>query len=134
MTTLRFDPRLNLIVLNVDLRYQVRHTIRMALDTASTFSALAPDAATRLGFDLSQVKSRQTIATASQTLTVPQVTVPAVTLGTETIGDLLFLIMPLPLPLGVKGLLLGLNFMRHFKVALDFEQGILSLEHLPHLH
>ena len=43
-----------------------------------------------------------------------------------------FLIMPLPLPLGVKGLL-GLNFMRHFKVALDFEQGILSLEHLPHL-
>jgi predicted aspartyl protease len=133
MTTLRFDPRLNLIVLNVDLRYQVRHTIRMALDTASTFSALAPDAATRLGFDLSQVKSRQTIATASQTLTVPQVTVPAVTLGTETIGDLLFLIMPLPLPLGVKGLL-GLNFMRHFKVALDFEQGILSIEHLPQLH
>ena len=132
MTTLRFDPRLNLIVLNVDLRYQVRHTIRMALDTASTFSALAPDAATRLGFDLSQVKSRQTIATASQTLTVPQVTVPAVTLGTETIGDLLFLIMPLPLPLGVKGLL-GLNCMRHFKVALDFEQGILSLEPLPHL-
>lgn len=133
MTTLRFDPRLNLIVLNVDLRYQVRHTIRMALDTASTFSALAPDAATRLGFDLSQVKSRQTIATASQTLTVPQVTVPAVTLGTETIGDFLLLIMPLPLPLGVKGLL-GLNFMRHFKVALDFEQGILSLEHLPQLH
>ena len=133
MTTLRFDARLNLIVLNVDLRYQVRHTIRMALDTASTFTALAPDAATRLGFDLSQVKSRQTIATASQTLTVPQVTVPAVTLGTKTIGDLLFLIMPLPLPLGVKGLL-GLNFMRHFKVALDFEQGILSLEHLPQLH
>jgi len=133
MTTLRFDARLNLIVLNVDLRYQVRHTIRMALDTASTFTALAPDAATRLGFDLSQVKSRQTIATASQTLTVPQVTVPAVTLGTDTIGDFLLLIMPFPLPLGVKGLL-GLNFMRHFKVALDFEQGSLSLEHLPHLH
>lgn len=131
MTTLRFNPRLNLIVLNVELEYQVRHTIRMALDTASTFSALAPDAATRLGFDLSQVKSQQSIATASQTLTVPQVIVPTVTLGTETIGDLLFLVMPLPLPLGVKGLL-GLNFMRRFKVALDFEQGILKLDRLSH--
>ena len=133
MTTLRFNPRLNLIVLNVELKYQVKHTIRMALDTASTFSALTSDAATRLGFDLGQVKSQQTIATASQILTVPQVTVPAVTLGTETIDDLLFLVMPLPLPLGVKGLL-GLNFMRHFKVvALDFERGILRLERLSHL-
>jgi hypothetical protein len=42
-----------------------------------------------------------------------------------------FLIMPLPLPLGVKGLL-GLNFMRHFKVILDFEQGILNFERLSH--
>jgi len=131
MTTLRFNPRLNLIVLNVGLKYQVRHTVRMALDTASTFSALAPDAATRIGFDLSQAEGQQTIATASQTLTVPQITVPAVTLGTETIRDLLFLVMPLPLPLGVKGLL-GLNFMRYFKVALDFEQGLLSLERLSH--
>jgi predicted aspartyl protease len=133
MTILRFNPRLNLIVLNVGLKYQVRHTIRMALDTASTFSALAPDAATRIGFDLSQVESQETIATASQTLTVPQITVPAVTLGTETVRDLLFLVMPLPLPLGVKGLL-GLNFMRHFRVALDFEQGLLNLERLSHPH
>ena len=131
MTTLRFNPHLNLIVLNVELKYQVRHTIRMALDTASTFSALTPDAVARLGFDLSQVKSQQTIATASQILTIPQITVPTVTLGTETIDDLLFLVMPLPLPLGVKGLL-GLNFMRRFKVALNFEQGILSLERFSH--
>jgi len=131
MTTLRFNPHLNLIVLNVELKYQVRHTIRMALDTASTFGALTPDAVARLGFDLSQVKSQQTIATASQILTVPQITVPTVTLGTETIGDLLFLVMPLPLPLGVKGLL-GLNFMRHFKVTLDFEQGLLNLERLSY--
>lgn len=39
--------------------------------------------------------------------------------------------MPLPLPLGVKGLL-GLNFMRRFKVTLNFEQGILSLERFSH--
>jgi hypothetical protein len=114
MTTLRFSPRLNLIVLNAELEYRVRHTIRMALDTASKFSTLAPDAATRIGFDLSQVESQETIATASQTLTVPQITVPAVTLGTETIRDLLFLVM------------------RYFKVALDFEQGLLNLERLSH--
>mgnify|MGYP005843054241 CR=1 FL=1 len=129
MITFRFNPYGNLITLEVELKYRARHTIKMALDTASSISTIRPDVATRLGFDLGTVLNMETVSTANQIISVPLLVIPSVTLYTETVHDLEVLCVPLPSQTGVRGTL-GLNFLRHFKVTLDFGEGLASFERI----
>ncbi|MGQ9627405.1 MAG: hypothetical protein ACUVV0_10945 [Anaerolineae bacterium] len=60
---------------------------------------------------------------------MPRLVVPLVRLYTETVHNLTVLCVPLPSQAGVMGTL-GLNFLRHFKVTLDFGEGLASFERI----
>ena len=69
---------------------------------------------------------------ASTSHLVPKVTLKSISLADAKIDDLEVLCYTIREEHGIDGVI-GLNFLRHFKITLDFGQGILVLETLEGL-
>ena len=129
MIILKFNPQGNLIVFNVELEHKTKFTANMALDTASSLSVITPEVAIRLGFDLGAALNMETVSTATQVISLPRLVIPLVRFYNEEVHNLSVLCVPLPSRAGVVGTL-GLNFLRHFRLTLDFGEGFASFERL----
>ncbi|MDI6794583.1 MAG: retropepsin-like aspartic protease [bacterium] len=99
----------------------------MLLDTGASSIVITPDVADELGYDLSKVTSYETVFTASKAEKVPKLELTSVILAGEKATGMIAKCMNLPKELKVDGLL-GLNFLRCFKIYLDFEKGILTFD------
>ncbi|MBI5300197.1 MAG: retroviral-like aspartic protease family protein [Deltaproteobacteria bacterium] len=95
------------------------HTINLILDTGATFTLIAPEILLRIGSDPSKATDKSAITTASGIEFVPFLKVPIIkTLGVER-NDIEVCAHSLPSNMPARGLL-GLNFLRHFNIHLDF--------------
>ena len=127
MIRYKFSPSTPLIVIETRLEHIYVDFVKMALDTASTRTVVTPAIAQRIGFNLEDSHPTETVYTAERGVKAVRLLVPKISFQIEDIKDIEVVCMPLPRQLRVDGLL-GLNILRHFKITIDFEQGLLLFD------
>lgn len=125
-----FDPSVSSIVVDLLLEGadgQSSVVVPVVLDTGASLTILATDIMTRLGYDPADpVLDRQRIVTGSGVEYAPRTTVRSATAIGQKVANLDVLCHDLPAESGVDGLL-GLNFLRRFKLTIRFAKGIIDL-------
>ena len=110
-------------------RFYARDMVRdivMALDTGSSLTVLTPQAIRELGMDPEHpVGHRQTFAWGGSRR-VPILVVPRVRVFGQEVHDLEVACGELPPRLGISGVL-GLNFLRHFDLRINFREEYIEL-------
>ena len=103
------------------------HIIAMALDTGAVLTIMPVEIARAIGYDPARAAKRAELITASGMELVPILTVRKVTCLGQTVPHVEVACHNLPAESPVQGLL-GLNFLRHFSLGLDFPGGRISIQ------
>jgi len=101
--------------------------ITMALDTGAILTVIPIETAVAIGYDPAKTRKRVELVTASGVELAPQLTVRTARCLGQTVRNLAVVCHELPAQSPVKGLL-GLNFLRHFNVQLNFLQNSLQFQ------
>lgn len=125
----RFDPRFNVILLRVGIEGKGGRKLylRMALDTGASLTVIPWDAAEALGYDPARTKRRVQFMTGSGMEAAPVFAVEGMEVLGVRINRVPVLCHDLPQRSLVDGLL-GLSFLKHCRMSVDFKAGLLSLE------
>lgn len=126
MSILKFNPQVSSIILDTYLQGKIGLHAKFVLDTGASYIVLPWWIATGLGLEINQ-KNLVSTTTASSVETVPYTNIPKVTVLDKTSHNVPCIIKDLPSESGVDGLL-GLSFLRNFKLTLNIQKGILQLE------
>ena len=127
MEVLKFNPHSPIVLLRAKIfgpKFSL--SARLVLDTGSTFTILPWEIVNQLGLKINP-NQRETITTATTIETSPLVLIPKIIILGKTVKKMPCLVKDLPPEAGVDGLL-GLSFLRNFKLTLNFPLGILSFE------
>ena len=124
-----FDPARHIIIVRVKLQDESGRLLylQMALDTGASMTVIPWQAAERLGLDPARSRRRVRFMTGSGMEVAPIIMVPAMELMDVCVTDVPVLCHDLPQRSLVDGLL-GLSFLKHCRLSIDFKQGILQLE------
>ena len=124
----KFDPDAPIIVVEPELEGEiVTERIKMALDTGATYTMVPWKIARVLGLKPEISEKWVDITTASGVESVPLISLNSIILFDKKVDDMDIIIHDLPARSYVDGLL-GLSFLRNFKLCLDFQKGILEIE------
>jgi len=123
-----FDISAPIIVLEPEIEGcdSVR-TLKVALDTGATYMMIPWEIAEVLGYNPELSKERIDMTTASGVEKVPLITLKSVSVLGMKAEDIKVAVHDLPQRSYVDGLL-GLSFLKNFKICLDFRQGILEID------
>jgi predicted aspartyl protease len=126
MAKVRFDPQSPIITLDITLEGDegVRR-IKVALDTGATYTMIPWDIAEALGYRPELSKEKVTLITASGVEAAPVIKVKRIRLLGETLDHIPVVCHDLPPRSCVVGLLGG-SVLRHFKITIDYGEGILE--------
>jgi predicted aspartyl protease len=130
MSRIVFDPSVASII--VDLLLEAADSrsslvIPVVLDTGASMTIISTDVMERLGYDPASLeRDRQRIVTGSGVEYAPRSSVRSATAIGQRVDNLDVLCHDLPSESGVDGLL-GLNFLRNFKLTIRFRKGIIDL-------
>ena len=130
MSRVVYDPAATSII--VDLVLESRDgtysaVIPTVLDTGASYTIVATDVLTGLGYDPgSPMLERQRIVTGSGIESAPSLVVRSATAIGQKVNGLDVLCHDLPSESAVDGLL-GLNFLKQFKLTIRFRRGIVEL-------
>lgn len=116
-----------LIVLPVILEYRFRQEFKLALDTGAVLTVITPHVAQEVGFEESQLISTTEVTGVTGSELVPKIRLNSITLFDNKVENIAVTVINLPLKLRIDGLL-GLNFLNHFNINLQFETFILALQ------
>lgn len=130
MDSLRFNPKDNAIVVEAKISADFIATTRLVFDTGASLVMIPWRIATKLNIDIDPKQVIQT-TTASTVESSPLVTIPKITVLGHTLKNIEGLVKDLPAEAGVDELL-GLSFIKHFNVIIDFQKGVLKLERFRH--
>ena len=100
--------------------------IDMLLDTGAVYTVIAWDVAKDIGYDPAVSKRRTAIITANGIIEAPLITVERVRVADLHVHDVEIVCHDIPELAGIEGLL-GLSFLQHFKVVIDYPKGILEI-------
>lgn len=123
---LQFDIYQPVIVLPIVFKGKVTITAQMALDTGATYLMVPWKMAKVLGLDPEKSKETTSIITASGILIVPIVTLESVSIASSEAQKVKAVVHDLPPSSYVDGLL-GLSFLKNFKITLNFLKGELEI-------
>lgn len=126
MSGLRFNPSSQVIILNTILEGKIVLHARLVLDTGASLVVLPWRIARGLGLVINPNKLIQT-TTVSTVESSPITKIPKVVVLGKTAKNVTCLIKDLPPEAGVDGLL-GLSFLKNFKLSLDFKKGLVILD------
>ena len=128
MSAGRFDPQHHVIILRVGIQGKAKQHLylRMALDTGASLTVIPWNAAERLGYDPARSRRRVQFMTGSGMEAAPVFTVEAMEVLGVCVSQVPVLCHDLPQRSFVDGLL-GLSFLRHCRLVLDFRHGVLDL-------
>jgi clan AA aspartic protease (TIGR02281 family) len=123
---MQFDPTSSVVVVDAEVK-ALRSTITtLAVDTGSSYVVISWKLINALGIKINPKRILQ-ITTATTVETVPQVTIPEVKVIGKSVRNVEGIVKDLPSESHVDGLL-GLSFLKNFKITIDFKKGLLSLE------
>ncbi|MCL0066073.1 retroviral-like aspartic protease family protein [Dehalococcoidia bacterium] len=124
----KIDPDAPIIVLSITLQGEdAEKKIDMALDTGATYTMIPWEIAEILGYNPGASKERIPLITASGVERAPLITLKSISVLGKGADNVQVVVHNLPEKSYVDGLL-GLSFLKRFKLSLDFRAGILELE------
>ena len=128
MAKYNFDPETYGIVLfvNVESEDNIRR-IKMVLDTGATYVLIPWKIAEELGYKPAASKEWAPITTPTAVINAPVISLKSITTLGLKANNVKVICHDLPEISRVDGLL-GLSYLKNFKLILDFKNGILELE------
>lgn len=123
----RFTPGSKYVPVHGDLNGTVRQ--KFIIDTGATLSTIPAGTARDLGIRIDQNNPIRIFYTAGGVQKAPEVVLTSLRIGEWVIHDVKALVVDLPQQPELG--LLGLNYLNKFRMNLNSEQGILTLEPLP---
>ncbi len=126
MQKITFDPSSPVIVLDVSIKGKRTAVAKLVLDTGASCVVLRWKLIYAIGLTIDPGKTTQT-TTATTVETVPEVTIPEISVLGKSAKNIKAIVKDLPPESHVDGLL-GLSFLRNFKLTLDFQKGFILLE------
>jgi len=102
-------------------------TLKTALDTGATYMMIPWEIAEILGYEPELSQERTNMTTASGVEKVPLITLNSVSVLGKKAENVKAVVHDLPPRSYVDGLL-GLSFLKNFRVCLDFREGVLEIE------
>lgn len=126
MPALRFNPKSPNIIVHAKIKSRYSATTTLVLDTGASLVVLPWKLVTMIGIKIDPTKTVRT-TTATTVETVPEVIIPKMDVLGKTVKSVKALIKDLPPESPADGLL-GLSFLKNFKLTLDFKNGVMTLE------
>ncbi len=123
----RFSPGSKYIPVHGDLNGTVRQ--KFIIDTGATLSTISAGTARDLGIRMDQNNPIRMFYTAGGVRKAPEVVLSSIKIGECVIHDVRVLVVDLPQQPELG--LLGLNYLNNFRMNMNSEQGVLTLEPLP---
>lgn len=125
----QFDPQSNILLVEARIEGKSSRwtSLQMALDTGASLTVIPWSAAEMLGLDPARSRRRMRFMTGSGMEAAPVLTVDAIEVLGVQISHVPVLCHDLPQRSLVDGLL-GLSFLRHCRLLIDFQGGILRLD------
>lgn len=125
MANLKFDPNTYGIILETKIKNRFAEITHLVLDTGSSFVMIPWKLA--IAIDLKITQEHTVRLTSASTLeTIPKVIIPEMAVLGKVVKNVEAIVKDLPPEAPADGLL-GLSFLRHFKLTIDFKKGFLSL-------
>ena len=100
--------------------------IDMILDTGAMYTAISWDIVKDIGYDPAVALDRVPIITANGVIEVPKIKVIGIGFKELYIEDVKVICHDIPEIAEIEGLL-GLSFLKYFKICLDFKTNILEI-------
>lgn len=124
-----FDPQTPVIVLVLTLegRSRIKRKIDVALDTGATYLMIPWEVAEALGYNPELSREKVDLITASGVEKAPLVILKSATLLGKKVSNVKAVVHSLPPRSHLDGLL-GLSFLRKFRINLDFKAGVLEID------
>lgn len=126
MLKLKFNPQDPVIIVEGKIQGRVATIARFVLDTGASYVVLPWRLAVAIGLQIDPKKTIQT-TTATTVETVPEVIIPEMSVLGKSARNIKAIVKDLPPEAPVDGLL-GLSFLRNFRIEIDFRQGFFTLE------
>lgn len=126
MTKIDFEPQSPLIIFHCKIEHTRTAVVKLALDTGATMTIVSHKVLEKIGADLANAEST-TFGNATGAHSATYTIVKSVGIQDAIVNNLEVVAYTLPEDYGIDGVI-GLNFLRHFRIVLDFEKGILTLE------
>lgn len=98
----------------------------MVLDTGAMYTAISWDVAKGIGYDPAVLPERVPIVTANGVIGVPKLKVAGIGFRELYARDVEVICHDIPEIAEIEGLI-GLGFLKHFRVSLDFRASILEI-------
>ncbi len=128
MTTIHFNPdSFGIVFPTILTGPEGTKKIQMLIDTGATMCIIPFEIAIALGYNPSVSKEYTDITTASGSATMPLIKIEKLSLMGKEIQNVKTLCHDLPPASRVDGLL-GLSYLKHFKLTIDFPKGILAMD------
>lgn len=125
MANLKFDPNTYGIILEAKIKSRFAEIAHLILDTGSSYVMITWKLALAIHLKISPEKTVR-LTSASTLETVPKVIIPEMTVLGKMVKNVEAIIKDLPPEAPADGLL-GLSFLRHFKLTINFKKGLLEL-------
>ena len=128
MTAINFNPLSSVIIVQTTISHLNRVVdASLIFDTGATYTMIAWDIADALGIHTDESQKTIPFSTASGLVEAPLMKAGKVQVKQSAVKNLDLIIHSLPEGARVDGLL-GLNFIRHFNVSIDFYKGLLRFK------
>lgn len=101
--------------------------VDMILDTGALYTAISWDTAKDIGYDPAVAPNRVPIITANGVIEVPKIKIRAMGFRELHVENVEVVCHDIPEIAEIEGLL-GLSFLKHFKVLLDFKNNIIEID------
>ena len=109
------------------IEYHCIGEVWLALDTGASTTIVCEEALIAIGCSPEALTEFVSFGDASQSHIVPKATLKFFSLAGAKVENLEVLCYTIPEEHGIDGVI-GLNFLHHFNLNLNFERGILALE------
>ena len=125
MSQLKFNPSFPAIIVTADIKASYPTVAKLILDTGASYVTLPRNLVFGIGIPIDTNETVQ-LTSASTVETTPKIIVPEITVLGKRVKNVEAIIKDLPPEAPADGLL-GLSFLKHFKLTIDFKKGILAL-------
>ncbi len=128
MKTFHFDPASNLILVAATLTGKTGSMdLTLAVDTGASITLIEPGIIDFLGYSAKDGEKISIVSSALGNEAGYTLRIPRFKCLGHVLHDFLINVHDLPASTGVDGLL-GLNFLRHFVVTIDYHKGLIRTE------
>lgn len=126
MSQLRFDSSSPSIIVSADIKASFPTTAKLILDTGASYVVLPYDLVSRIGIPIDP-KITVRLTSVSTVETISKIIISEMRVLGKRVKNVEAIVKDLPPETPADGLL-GLSFLKHFKLTVDFKKGLLKLE------